>query len=422
MTVGEWLVTDASAGHPATLERAAVAGPGAVVDDPAVGAPARVADEGEARDGADGVSVEPPALSAQVLGRVWAAVDASTSANTKAAYRSDWARFQAWADAAGQVALPAPAMLVAGYLTDAAAVVRPDGRPGFGAATLTRWSSSINQVHTAAGFTPPGRSELVRRALSGVRRGRRIPPKRRSPLLLEDLRTVLTAMTSSYYVWPDGIGAHRDAALLLIGFAGAHRRSELVALRVGDVTVHPADGLHVRMRSSKTDQEGRGTVRAIPYGRDPLTCPPCAYLRWTRVLTAFDTGGRAAAMAQVHQRGQAGQHICRRPDPADADEVGDRWLFPTVHRSGAPGVEPMSGHAVAAMIQRRATAAGYTPAQVDLLGGHSLRSGFVTEAFRAGADAHSIMRQTGHRDPKMLEVYAREFAPLVGNAVTRLDL
>ncbi len=62
------------------------------------------------------------------------------------------------------------------------------------------------------------------------------------------------------------------------------------------------------------------------------------------------------------------------------------------------------------MIQRRAAAAGYTAAQVDLLGGHSLRSGFVTEAFRAGADAHSIVRQTGHRDPKMLEVYAREFA------------
>ena len=71
---------------------------------------------------------------------------------------------------------------------------------------------------------------------------------------------------------------------------------------------------------------------------------------------------------------------------------------------------------------RRAAAAGFSVAQVDLLGGHSLRSGFVTEAFRAGADAHSIMRQTGHKDPKMLEVYAREFAPLVGNAVLKLDL
>ena len=102
--------------------------------------------------------------------------------------------------------------------------------------------------------------------------------------------------------------------------------------------------------------------------------------------------------------------------------VGERWLFPGIHKTGRPGTGPMSGDAVAAMIQRRAAAAGYTPAQVDLLGGHSLRSGFVTEAFRAGADAHSIMPQTDHRDPKMLEVYAREHAPLVGNAVTKLDL
>ena len=81
----------------------------------------------------------------------------------------------------------------------------------------------------------------------------------------------------------------------------------------------------------------------------------------------------------------------------------------------------MTGDAVDEMIQRRAGQAGFTPAQTQL-GGHSLRAGFVTEAFRAGADAHAIMRQTGHRSPVMLEVYAREHAPLVGNAVTRLGL
>jgi integrase len=74
------------------------------------------------------------------------------------------------------------------------------------------------------------------------------------------------------------------------------------------------------------------------------------------------------------------------------------------------------------MIQRRAEQAGFTAAQIALMGGHSLRAGFVTEAFRQGADAHSIMRQTGHRSPVMLEVYAREHAPLMGNAVTRLGL
>src|SRR5947209_19571066 len=91
-------------------------------------------------------------LSSADLDRVWAAVDASTSANTKAAYRSDWGRFQRWADDAGYPALPATGMVVAAYLTDAAARLQADGRPQFGAATLTRWASSINQIHTAAGF------------------------------------------------------------------------------------------------------------------------------------------------------------------------------------------------------------------------------------------------------------------------------
>ena len=240
-------------------------------------------------------------------------------------------------------------------------------------------------------------------------------------------------------MWPTAMAAHRDAALLLMGFAGAHRRCELVNLRITDVTVHPADGLHVRVRSSKTDQEGQGTVRALPYGRDPKSCPPCALVRWRRLLLAYveHDGGRSAAMTQLNHRGLSTEHVCRGVDDTktpvvvdvDAQEStevggggGERWLFPTVHKTGQPSTKAMTGDAVAVMIQRRAAAAGFTAAQVDLLGGHSLRSGFVTEAFRAGADAHSIMRQTGHRDPKMLEVYAREFAPLVGNAVLKLDL
>ncbi len=136
----------------------------------------------------------------------------------------------------------------------------------------------------------------------------------------------------------------------------------------------------------------------------------------------------APKLAQANSALYTTEHFCRSVDHSTAaavaddtsgDEsaetdavsvpVGERWLFPTVHRTGQPG-QGNDRDAVAAVIQRRAAAAGYTAAQVDLLGGHSLRSGFVTEAFRAGADAHSIVRQTGHRDPKMLEVYAREFA------------
>jgi len=222
----------------------------------------------------------------------------------------------------------------------------------------------------------------------------------------------------------------------LMGFAGAHRRGELVGLTLADVTLHSTDGVHVRLRTSKTDQEAHGTVKALPYGRDPVTCPPCAHVRWRQVLHAWDTtdpdGRRRAVMTVLRRQtataGSGGddgeiepQHCCRGArfaEPADPD----RALFPSVHATGAIGSKPMTGHAINEMIRRRAAAAGFTAAQVARLGGHSLRAGFVTEAFRAGADAHAIMRQTGHRSPAMLEVYAREHAPLVGNAVTRLGL
>jgi integrase len=241
------------------------------------------------------------------------------------------------------------------------------------------------------------------------------------------------------------VAARRDTALLLMGFAGAFRRSELVGLSVGDVTLHRADGLHVRLRSSKTDQEAKGRIVALPYGRDPVTCPPCAWVRWTELLHAADTaaeGKQRTAVIRVLRR-QAGQdhvvqpaadedrtaaaagegrlHVCRSsrlPDPPDPE----RALFPSVHGTGIIRAEAMSGDAVYAMIRTRAEQAGYTTTEIDKLGGHSLRAGFVTEAFRAGADAHQIMRQTGHRSHAVLEGYAREHAPLVANAVTRIGL
>ncbi|HZM67363.1 MAG TPA: hypothetical protein VFC16_13815, partial [Nakamurella sp.] len=93
------------------------------------------------------------------------------------------------------------------------------------------------------------------------------------------------------------------------GFAGAHRRGELVGLTLADITLHSTDGVQVRLRTSKTDQEAHGTVKALPYGRDPVTCPPCAYVRWRQVLQAWDTtdpDGRRRAVMTVLRRQTAG--------------------------------------------------------------------------------------------------------------------
>ena len=147
----------------------------------------------------------------------------------------------------------------------------------------------------------------------------------------------------TFTLWPGGVIARRDAAVLLLGFATAARRSELVGLTVADVTGHRVDGLHLRLRTSKTDQEARGAVKAVPYGRDPATCPPCAYTRWRLLLDAADGAGvdgvqRRAVMAELRRQSQdrgVDGHVCRvdLPDPANSG----RALFPLVHKTGRIG-------------------------------------------------------------------------------------
>jgi hypothetical protein len=100
-----------------------------------------------------------------------------------------------------------------------------------------------------------------------------------------------------------------------MGFAGAFRRSELVGLSVGDVTRHWTDGMHVRLRSSKTEQEAQGRVVALPYGQDPVTWPPCAWVRWRELLHAADTAAEGKERATVMRvvRRQAAQRPHHRP-------------------------------------------------------------------------------------------------------------
>jgi len=190
------------------------------------------------------------------------------------------------------------------------------------------------------------------------------------------------------------------------------------------VTAHQEDGLHVRIRRSKTDPEAHGQVVALPYSRKSLLCAPCAWAWWRAVLEAWEgddggLGGRAGVM-RVCRNFDLDQHICREASSAYTAKAAERSgpAFRAVRANGTLG-GPITGHVVTAVVQAAARGVGYDP---SLLGGHSLRSGFVTQAFRSGADAHSIMRQTRHRDPKTLEIYARESAPLVGNAVTQVGL
>ncbi|HEX2808074.1 MAG TPA: tyrosine-type recombinase/integrase, partial [Kineosporiaceae bacterium] len=184
-----------------------------------------------------------------------------------------------------------------------------------------------------------------------------------------------------------------------------------------DVRVHRGDGLHVTVRAAKNDPGRAGQVKAVPYGVEVATCGPCAWARWRAVVTAAEKGGRIAVMRTVLADDRV-THLCRSP-AAEAAGDGAEPAFRALHKTGRIRPGRLSGPAVTKIVQRRAAAAGYDPTR---LGGHSLRAGFVTAAVTAGADAHAIMRQTGHRTPAMIEVYTRHHAPLEANAVTRLGL
>ena len=349
------------------------------------------------------------------LGAIRQFQEASTSANTRRGYTTDWRAFQEWCTLRGAVSMPAEPMTVASYLAHAANLVDEAGDYFYAPGTIGRWIASINKAHTLAGFPKPGAHPDVAATLAGIRRERARPEARKAPLLLADLKRTLGEIDLTS--WPAGVIGHRDTAMMLLGFAGAYRRSELAALELRDVKIHTEDGLHVLLRQSKTDQDGHGIVKGLPYGANPATCPPCAYVRWVRVLAAAATG-RPEVM-RVLRSASTHKHVCREPLPELATLNQSLPLFRPVMKNGTVKDRAISGNVVNDVVRRRVAAAGMNS---DAYGAHSLRAGFVTQAFRAGATHHEVMRQTGHKNVTTLEIYSRENDPLRHNAVTRLGL
>ena len=182
---------------------------------------------------------------------------------TRAAYRSDFARFTAWCDTKAVPALPASPETVAAFLAH-------EAEQGFAASTITRRCASIRYAHRLAELEPPTNSERVKATLRGIKRAIGAAPKRKKPVLADQARTMIQAA-------PDGLKGLRDRALLALGFGGALRRSELVALDVADL-VETDDGYKVTIRKSKTDQEGHGATIAIVRGG--ACCPVKAVKAW----------------------------------------------------------------------------------------------------------------------------------------------
>jgi site-specific recombinase XerD len=277
---------------------------------------------------------------------------AAQAANTVKAYASDWRDFEAWCRRYGLAAMPASPAVAALYLTSL-------GERGLKVSTVRRRAAAITRAHRAAGVASPIWDARVMTLLEGMSRTLSVAGTKKVALLRDQLTTVVAAIEIGTTV---GL---RDRALLLVGFALGLRRSELVALDVEDLSPAP-DGILVRIARSKTDQAGQGASLLLAYAQHDHPCPVRSLRSW---------------------REHAG--------------ITEGAVFRRVTRTGVP-TSRLTDKSVALIIKKRVRAAGLDPAD---FAGHSLRSGFATQAARDGHHAAQIADVTRHRDRRVLEGY-----------------
>jgi len=292
----------------------------------------------------------------------------SLSENTRRGYARDLAAFRAWCQARAVTALPAEPQTLAAYLADLALTDRP--------ATIGRKLAAIAVAHRDAGLESPTEHGMVKRTLAGIRREKGTAPHQKSALLVDDLRRMVAPLGASLL-------DRRDRALILLGFAAALRRSELVALRVDDVRFEE-EGLVLTLRRSKTNQEGRLETIAVAYGTEVRTCPVRALRAW------LAAAGIVAGPLFVGLTPHGGLR---------ATALGDRM--------------------VAHVVKRRCRAVGIDPSAVA---GHSLRRGFATAAARAKKPDRMIKRHGRWKSTAMLDRYIDDGTRWDDNASAGLGL
>lgn len=261
------------------------------------------------------------------------------SANTTRAYRSDWHAFCEWASTRRLPTLPADPSTLALYISQASGMAK--------ASTLARRLAAIAHVHRARGLASPTEHASVKEAWARVRHEAAGVVDRARPIGVPLLRRMVGSV-------PSGLGGTRDRALLLLGFAGALRRSDLVALDVDDVD-RLDEGFVVVRAAPGTDGAAAATrlAVAVPMGADPATCP----------VRAVDDWCQEAAVS------------------SDA-------LFRPVSRAGRVGLAHLNPAAVTRVVQKTAAAAGLDPRHYSA---QSLRAGFVATAKLAGVPEHDIV-------------------------------
>jgi site-specific recombinase XerD len=292
------------------------------------------------------------------------------SDNTRRAYESDWRAFCVWCEAGGISPLPAAPVVVAGHLASLA--------PSLGRSGLRRRLAAIAHQHRQAGHAWETRHPAIAATMRGILATHGKPVRPAAALTSAEVKRLLASCGT------DTAGL-RDQALLLVGFAGALRRSELVGIDREHLRF-TAEGMTVFLPRSKRDQEGEGATIGIPRGLNPLSCPVRAVEAWLR-RTRIEWGP-----------------VFRRISPGGALE--DR----------------LSPQGVWKILRRRAAMARLTVDETERLSPHGLRAGFITEAYLKGALDEQVMHHTRQRSIATTQGYRRRARITQDSPARLLDL
>lgn len=296
-----------------------------------------------------------------LLHQVKVYVDARQSEATTRAYQSDWRQFDTWCRAQSAISMPATPQTVATYLASRAAC-------GAKVSTVNRALSAIAAAHREQGSEWQTHA-AVAATMKGIRRTHGIAVSKKAPVTESVLREMLRQL-------PTDLSGIRDRALILLGWFGAFRRSEVASLAVGDLSF-VSEGLIVRVARSKTDQDGHGQEKGIPSGA--AICAVSALKEWLA-------------------RG----------------DIKEGRVFRSIDRHGRIG-RSISSASVGQIVKAAAEAAGLDSKQ---FAGHSLRAGFITTAARKGKSLDAIMRTSGHRSETVARGYIRHATLFCDNAAT----
>ena len=283
----------------------------------------------------------------------------SKANNTLRAYQSDYRDFSLFCSKNGLSSMPTQPKIIALYITHLSKFSK--------FSTLKRRIASISVIHKLKGHYLDTKHPIIMENLHGIKRTLGSRQKAKKPLLINNLRKIIKAIDE------EKKERDRDRALILIGFAGGFRRSELVSILKEDVELVD-EGLKILIKKSKTDQSGEGSIKAIPYFQNQEFCPVIALKKYMS-LKKFN--------------------------------------------SNSEKIFKLSDKSVALIIKKYAQIAGLDPTKYA---GHSLRSGFATTAAEFGAEERNIMTMTGHKTTQMVRRYIQEANLFKNNALNKIEI